>query len=148
MRKFTLAVLIAASLIATAPTAHAEGYVHHGQRPCTGWQYDLTRPATRTTRGPRLVTCVFTKLGLTSEIPMALYVANRETGNTFDPNAYNPSGCGGLFQHMLRYWLGRKLSYLPKWLFPRREIVSWANPLANTWVAARMVAAQGWDPWS
>jgi len=92
-----------------------------------------------------LVDCVFARLGLASEVAYAQYVAERESG--YRPDAYNASGCGGIFQHMLRYWRGRAIAFLPLWLYPRRQIVSWKNPLANVWVAARMVKAGGWDPW-
>ncbi len=146
MRRITLTLLIATSLvIGNGMTAQAT-YIHHGERPCTGWQYDLTNPATRQERGRRLVACVFTKLGLAAEVSTAQYVADRESG--FYPEAYNPSGCGGLFQMMLRYWPGRRAAYLPEWLFPRQRLVSWTNPLANAWVAARMVKAGGWQPWA
>lgn len=143
--KYLSTIVIAALLTGPTLSAQANGYTHHGERPCTGWQFDLTNPATRQQRGPRLVACVFSRLGMDSAIPTAQYVAERESG--YLPTAYNPSGCGGLFQMMLRYWPGRRAAFLPRWLFPRRELVSWTNPLANAWVAARMVKAGGWGPW-
>jgi hypothetical protein len=148
MKKFLVAALVAAGLTMTTPTTNATAFEHHPKRPCTGWQYDLTRPDTRTIRGPRLVRCVFTEVGLASQAGTAVAIAARETGNTFDPTAYNTSGCGGLFQHMLRYWEGRKAAYLPERLWPRPGKVSWTDALANTWVAAEMVKDAGWGPWS
>jgi hypothetical protein len=69
---------------------------------------------------------------------MALYVANRES--KFHPNAYNPSGCAGIYQHMLRYWPGRAAAY---------GFRGWSafNARANIIVTMRMVNRSGWGPW-
>ena len=70
---------------------------------------------------------------------MALAVADRES--QFRPNAYNPSGCAGIYQHMLKYWPGRAAAYgFPGW--------SAFNARANIIVTMRMVVQDGWGPWS
>lgn len=144
MKKFVTVVLVTATLVGgvqmTAVAAPAD-------KICGGWRYDLTQLDTRYVRGTRLVECVFEFLGMPEQISTAQYVARRETGNTYDPNAYNPSGCAGIFQHMLRYWRGRAIAFLPLWRFPNRTTVSAFNALANVWVTARMVKAGRWGPW-
>ena len=92
------------------------------------------------------MSCVFRFLHIPEEIPTAQYVANRESH--YVPTAYNPSGCAGIYQHMLRYWRGRALTFLPLWRFPNRATVSAFNAVANVWVTARMVKASGWGPWT
>ena len=68
----------------------------------------------------------------------ALAIADRESH--FHPNAYNPSGCAGIFQQMLRYWPGRASAY---------GFAGWSafNARANIIVSMRMVARGGWGPW-
>jgi hypothetical protein len=131
MKKFLVAAIIAASMI--IPTTNAEARV----RTCGG--YELPQ------QGPALVECVFEFLGMESQASYAQYVAERESH--YHPDAYNPSGCGGVYQHMIRYWRGRALAYLPEWRFPNKETVHWSNGLANVWVTARMVKDNGWGPW-
>ena len=69
----------------------------------------------------------------------ALAVADRESH--FHPNAYNPSGCAGIYQHMLRYWPGRATAY---------GFQGWSafNARANIIVTMRMVKQFGWAPWT
>ncbi len=68
----------------------------------------------------------------------ALAIADRESH--FHPTAYNPSGCAGIFQQMLRYWPGRASAY---------GFAGWSafNARANIIVSMRMVARGGWGPW-
>jgi hypothetical protein len=69
----------------------------------------------------------------------ALAIADRES--QFRPNAYNPSGCAGIYQHMLAYWPGRAAAY---------GFSGWSafNARANIIVTMRMVQQDGWGAWS
>ncbi len=68
----------------------------------------------------------------------ALSIAYRES--RYDPDAYNPSGALGIYQHMRSYWPGRARKYgFPRW--------SAFNARANIIVTMRMVKAGGWGPW-
>jgi len=70
---------------------------------------------------------------------MALAIADRESH--YQPRAYNPSGCAGIYQHMLRYWPGRAAAY---------GFGGWSafNARANIIVTMRMVHLSGWGPWA
>jgi hypothetical protein len=87
-------------------------------------------------------------IGITNAQAQAKEGADRESN--FYPWSANPSGCLGLFQHQVAYWPGRVQAYLWKgWWAPKvKWPVSPYDPRANAIVAARMVAAGGWGPWS
>ena len=72
-------------------------------------------------------------------LAMALAIADRESH--FEPHAYNPSGCAGIYQHQLRYWPGRAAAY---------GFRGWSafNARANIMVTMRMVHLSGWGPWA
>jgi hypothetical protein len=116
--------------------------------PCIGYGVNHSTPAdVRTTRMRALIRCTFDWVGLPNDVDTAQYVADRESG--YYPWAYNPSGCAGLYQHMTAYWPSRVQTYLKSWWFPKTwPDVSVYNPRANALVAASMVRAGGWQPWS
>lgn len=160
VRHFTrlAAAVIAASILTTigAGPVTAEPYPWGEGRwrgPCSGWAYgeNLSTPALFNAdpraeiKMRRLVDCVFHRWAPGNEAT-ALYVAERESG--FMPWARNASsGCLGLFQHISSAWPDRARSYLWRGWFRRWPAV-WSDPRANAIVAARMVAAGGWGPWS
>lgn len=141
-RLLVMFLLCGAVVVGTGSPASA----YEWQGPCSGWRYGEVHPTTARMRA--LVECVFTRVA-PSQTSMALYVAGRESG--FNPNAYNPSGCAGIFQHMSRYWDGRVDTFLDRPWF-RRWWGEWRpsvyDPRANIWVAALMVRSGGWGPWS
>lgn len=175
MKRTLAALVLSAALIATSSTAGATGadtgsegngidrsgaQIDRAPRtgrwngPCQGWEHgeNLTTPAIFNAdraeserKMRRLIACVFHRWA-PGNVGTALYVADRESG--FNPWATNPSSlCRGLFQHIDSAWASRADTYLwPGWF--RRHPITWADPRANAIVAARMVAAGGWGPWS
>lgn len=155
--------ILTATLIATltligptmTTTAHAEG-----RGPCAGW-FSNVRPdqdhdgvaATTTDRAlvnhrmEALIACAVRIWPVDGGLQEALRIAHREAGNPWIwPWAYNPSGCAGTFQHMLRYWPGRVAAWWrDEWLW---KTPSAFNPRANVIVTMRMVHAEGWGPWT
>jgi hypothetical protein len=95
------------------------------------------------TENKHVIWCMARKLGV--DPSTAIYVAGRESG--YDEWAFNGS-CGGLFQHMLRYWPARVATY--SGLLDRYKVKNrnWYSPRANTLVAMAMVRSGGWAPWS
>ena len=139
MRRHLVAALsIAAVLtIVSASTSQAGvlGARHHAQVPAKICNFDW-RKGTFQVR--RLVRCAANHWDVPGGATTALYVANRES--QFHPNAYNASGCAGIYQHMLRYWPGRAAAY---------GFRGWSafNARANIIVTMRMVKHNGWGPW-
>jgi transglycosylase-like protein with SLT domain len=94
-------------------------------------------------RGPwhvkQLIACAARHWGVPGGVATALAVASRESH--FDPRAYNPSGCAGIYQHMLRYWPGRARQF---------GFTGWSafNARANIIVTMKMVHGGGWGPWA
>ncbi len=72
------------------------------------------------------------------EVDNAVEVARCESG--FNPNAYNPYGYGGLFQHHEDYWADRaeQSGYAGASIFDAE---------ANTAAAAWLWGVRGWAPW-
>ena len=94
-------------------------------------------------RGPasveRLIRCAARHWHVPGGPQTALYIAWRESH--FVPNAYNPSGAEGIYQHMRQYWPARARLFG----FPNRSAF---NARANVIVTMRMVHALGsWAPW-
>lgn len=117
--------------------------------PCTGPEYVVKRSmsfAERAHRGRRVTTCAFHAI-VPAELGTALAVGFRES--RFDPFAYNASsGASGLFQHLKRYWPGRRATYLQAREYPNTwPRVSPFNARANAILTARMVKRGGWGPW-
>lgn len=87
----------------------------------------------------RLIRCAARHWGSPGGADKALDVARCESG--FDPDAYNPAGYGGVYQHALRYWPDRA----ERWGFPNRSVF---NGRANVIVSIRMARAAGsWSIW-
>jgi hypothetical protein len=139
MKRLLAATLIVASL---ATPAHAEG-----KGPCSGWFSNITHtmPMTKVVEHTKLtIACAVGLWPVPGGLSYALAIADRESH--FDPEAYNPSGCAGVYQQMLRYWPGRVRAWFPRgwfWKVPRAF-----NMRANVIVSIRMVHAGGWGPWA
>jgi hypothetical protein len=86
----------------------------------------------------QLISCSAKRWDSPGGATKALSVAQCESG--FNPDAYNPSGYAGVFQHAVRYWPGRA----DKWGFPEYGVF---NGRANIIVAIRMAHAYGWGAW-
>jgi len=87
----------------------------------------------------QLIRCAAVHWHVPGGVDTALAIADRES--QFRPRAYNPSGCAGIYQHMLRYWPERAADYgFPGW--------SAFNARANIIVTIKMVKRGGWGPWS
>jgi hypothetical protein len=93
----------------------------------------------------RIMSCATERWSVPGGTSYALGIAWRESH--YDPFAWNDSGCGGVMQHMLRYWPARVRAYLePSW-FRSWPNVSIFNARANIIVAVRMAHDSGWDAW-
>ena len=156
--KRTLVAAIVAALIALPTTAGAtpsapEPLGRWPAGPCSDWRYGeyLTSPAKfQATPGARqkvrnLIVCIFDRFA-PGNSSTALYVADRESG--LYPWAYNASsGCMGLYQHIS--WDDRVQTFLrQEWFRRPLSELPWSDPRANAIIAARMVRAGGWSPWS
>jgi len=86
----------------------------------------------------QLIRCAAEHWNVPGGAALALYIADRESH--YYPNAYNPSGCAGIYQHMLRYWPERATSF---------GFRGWSayNARANIIVTMRMAHDGGWGPW-
>lgn len=93
----------------------------------------------------RLIRCAAVHFDVPGGAHKAIDVAECESN--FNPDAWNASGCagygcGGVFQHHMRYWAGRAQQYG----FPGASVF---NGRANTFVSMQMVRAAGnWNDWS
>ncbi len=87
----------------------------------------------------QLIRCAARRWPVPGGAVTALHVADRESH--YDPQAFNPSGCAGIYQHMLAYWPGRASNF---------GFHGWSayNARANIIVTMRMVHQSGWGPWS
>ena len=87
----------------------------------------------------QLIRCAADHWNVPGGASTALAIADRES--QFRPNAYNSSGCAGIYQHMLRYWPGRAAAY---------GFSGWSafNARANIIVTMRMVQQDGWSAWT
>jgi hypothetical protein len=86
----------------------------------------------------QLIRCAADHWNVPGGASTALAIADRES--QYHPNAFNPSGCAGIYQHMLKYWPGRAAEY---------GFAGWSayNARANIIVTMRMVQGGGWGPW-
>jgi hypothetical protein len=138
MRRHLVAALSITAILTIVPASvsQAEPVGEHHQVPATICNFDWHRG---TWQIKRLIRCAALHWKVPGGPQMALYIANRES--KFRPNAYNPSGCAGIYQHMLKYWPGRADAYgFPGW--------SAFNARANIIVTMEMVQRGGWGPWA
>jgi len=142
-RRIIIALVIMITVLLATP-ANAEAY----ENDYTGTQIKQCRFARNDVWNDSeirdLIRCAFRTVGTSSQIDMALFVAEKESG--FQEGAYNSSGCAGLFQHMVRYWPERYASFpkMDKWYHLGLNVF---NPRSNVFITARMVGTGAWGPW-
>ena len=140
MRRHMVAALSIAAILSVVPASVSQaatvGARRDAQVPAKVCDYDW-RKGTFQVR--RLIRCAAERWKVPGGARLALYIADRESH--FYPNAYNSSGCAGIYQHMLRYWPDRAKSF---------GFRGWSayNARANIMVTMRMVHEDGWGPWS
>ena len=142
MRRIMCGLLVTGLLVVPASLAHAEG-----KGPCSGWFSNITHtmPMEKVVdHTKRTIACAVEKFGLGNvSLSTALAIADRESN--FDPEAYNPSGCAGVYQQMVSYWPGRVAAWWDKDWFWRTP--SAFNMRANVVVSIRMMAHGGMSNW-
>jgi len=116
-------------------TAHPSTRSSEHQVPNKVCDYDWRKG---TWQVKELITCAAEHWTVPGGPAMALAIADRESH--YQPRAYNPSGCAGIYQHMLRYWPQRAAEF---------GFRGWSafNARANIIVTMRMVHVSGWGPW-
>jgi hypothetical protein len=139
MRRHMVAALSIAAILSIVPASASQavtrGVRRNAQVSAKVCDYDWRKG---TFQVKQLIRCAAEHWNVPGGADLALYIADRESH--FHPNAYNPSGCAGIYQHMLRYWPGRAASF---------GFEGWSayNARANIIVTMRMVAEDGWGPW-
>ena len=137
LRRHAVAALSIAAILTVVPASISQAVPEgRGQIPTTICNYDWQKG---TWQVKQLIRCAADYWKVPGGAVTALAIADRESH--FHPNAYNPSGCAGIFQQMLRYWPGRASAY---------GFAGWSafNARANIIVSMRMVARGGWGPWA
>lgn len=138
LRRHAVAALLIAAILTVAPASISQAAIPEGryQVPPKICNIDWNKG---TWQVRQLIRCAAAYWHVPGGAETALAIADRES--QFRPHAYNPSGCAGIYQHMLRYWPGRASVYgFPGW--------SAYNARANIIVTMRMVKQDGWGPWS
>lgn len=169
MRKglIVLTILVAGLAPATPAFAVWTGVparpLTNGRGPCSDSRYRIERGMALSKivdRNRALIRCAFTWAGIPGQIPMAQYVANREShyipwatnpwvASACHPWSWNSYGSCGTFQHLSRYWDDRVRLYMKPWWMPHRwPTINPRNERANALVTAQMVKHGGWGPWA
>jgi hypothetical protein len=139
MRRHMLAALSIAAILTVVPASVSQAVTlevgRHAKVSAKVCDYDWRNG---TFQVKQLIRCAAEHWNVPGGADLALYIADRESH--YYPNAYNPSGCAGIYQHMLRYWPGRATSF---------GFRGWSayNARANIIVTMRMVRDGGWGPW-
>jgi hypothetical protein len=138
LRRHIVAALLIAAVLTIAPASLARAAVQgtRYQVPAKICDIDWRKG---TWQVKQLIRCAADYWHVRGGADTALAIADRES--QFRPNAYNASGCAGIYQHMLEYWPGRASAYgFPGW--------SAFNARANIIVTIKMVKQGGWGPWT
>ena len=138
LRRHAVAALSIAAILAVIPATISQAAipeVRH-EAPAKICNYDWHMG---TFQIKQLIRCAADHWNVPGGASTALAIADRES--QFRPNAYNPSGCAGIYQHMLAYWPGRAAAY---------GFSGWSafNARANIIVTMRMVQQAGWGAWT
>jgi hypothetical protein len=139
MRRHMLAALSIAAILTVVPASVSQavplGVGRHAKVSAKVCDYDWRKG---TFHVKQLIRCAAEHWNVPGGADLALHIADRESH--YYPNAYNPSGCAGIYQHMLRYWPGRATSF---------GFRGWSayNARANIIVTMRMAHDGGWGPW-
>jgi hypothetical protein len=138
MRRHVVAALLITAILTVASATTARAVVPEGRYQVPARICDIDwRKGTWQVR--QLIRCAAAYWQVPGGADTALAIADRES--QFRPDAYNTSGCAGIYQHMLEYWPGRASDYgFPGW--------SAFNARANIIVTIKMVKQGGWGPWS
>ncbi len=142
-------VVVTLVLVLTLSTAHVAGAVTPAERyPGLRAPSTLTLPSHRVCpipwrRGPnevrRLIVCAANHWRVPGGATTAVAIAWRES--RFSPQASNPSGAEGIYQHLRRYWPSRAAAFG----FPGRSAF---DARVNIIVTMKMVRRLGnWSPW-
>jgi hypothetical protein len=138
LRRHAVAALSIAAILTVVPAtiSHAGIPEDRPKAPAKICNYDWRKG---TWQIKQLIRCAAEYWNVPGGQSTALAIADRES--QFRPDAYNPSGCAGIYQHLLRYWPERASAY---------GFSGWSafNARANIIVTMRMVARAGWGPWS
>jgi hypothetical protein len=137
LRRHIVAALSIAAILTMVPATISRAAiteVRHQARPKV-CNYDWQEG---TWQIKQLIRCAADHWNVPGGASTALAIADRES--QYHPNAFNPSGCAGIYQHMLKYWPGRAAEY---------GFAGWSayNARANIIVTMRMVQGGGWGPW-
>jgi hypothetical protein len=138
LRRHAVAALLIAAILTVVPASISRAAIPEGRYrvPPKICNIDWNKG---TWQVKQLIRCAAAYWNVPGGAETALAIADRES--QFRPQAYNASGCAGIYQHMLRYWPGRASVYgFPGW--------SAYNARANIIVTMRMVKQNGWGPWS
>lgn len=137
-RRHAVAALMIAAILTVGPASISGAAIPESRHPVPAriCNYDWHKG---TWQIKQLIRCAAHYWHVPGGADAALAIADRES--KFQPGAYNPSGCAGIYQHMLRYWPGRASAY---------GFSGWSafNARANIIVTMRMVRQGGWGPWS
>lgn len=139
MRRHIVAALSIAAILSIVPVSASQaatvGARRHAEVSAKVCDYDWRKG---TFQVKKLIRCAAEHWNVPGGADLALHIADRESH--YHPNAYNPSGCAGIYQHMLRFWPGRAASF---------GFQGWSayNARANIIVTMRMVHEDGWGPW-
>jgi hypothetical protein len=140
LRRCVLAAALAMpALLAAAPTGAHASPVERTPRTISNQicNFDWSR-STRQVK--LLIGCAARRWEVPGGPAKALDVARCESG--YQPDAYNPGGFAGVYQHPVRYWRLRANRYG----FPGRSVF---NGRANIIVAIRLAhSAHSWSDWS
>lgn len=143
--RITLAALILTGVLTSTPTANAQG-----RGACSGWFSEIRHDmplAKQQDHTKRTIACAVALWPVPGGLDLALFIADRESH--FDPEAYNPSGCAGVYQHMVSLWPGRlhwlHHDWFSPWMWDRG--ISAFNMRANVLVTIRMASTSGWSAW-
>jgi len=137
-RRHVVAALLITAVLTIAPASLARAAVQETryQVPAKICDIDWRKG---TWQVKQLIRCAAAHWHVPGGADTALAIADRES--RFRPIAYNPSGCAGIYQHMLEYWPVRASAYgFPGW--------SAFNARANIIVTIKMVKQGGWGPWT
>jgi hypothetical protein len=159
MRYVLTALMIVSLGMSLMGVSAASPYTAVGVKPVSEicrLRLDDGRPTWSVSETKHAIRCAFDRFA-PAQLDHALDIAYRESRyhadarNPSEPSACrweDPYGSCGAFQHLMRYWGERVLTFgRAAWFSRTWPHVPILNARANAIVTARMVAAGGWGPW-
>ncbi len=141
MRRYLTLALVLGLLSGAMSTANA-----YEKKDWSRWQKTECRmgPYGSDSHVRDLIRCAHNRVGEHGLIPMALYIAERESG--YEPHAENPySTAAGLFQWLESSWPGTRFPKMAhRYSYPSFNRM---NARASAFVSARVMKQGGCDPW-